>query len=81
MTVHTSKRADGGQEAVTVVAWRRHRLLEAGFDDPLAVRLAATPGVDLHELLDLVHHGCPPELAARILSPLSEPVAPPGPLS
>ncbi|WP_344257069.1 hypothetical protein [Terrabacter carboxydivorans] len=28
--------------------------------------------VDLHALLELVDAGCPPELAARILSPLDE---------
>jgi hypothetical protein len=28
--------------------------------------------IDLHELLELVDAGCPPELAARILSPLDD---------
>lgn len=42
----------------------------AGFDPALARRLATTPGVDLHALLDLVDRGCPPELAARILEPI-----------
>jgi hypothetical protein len=55
-----------------VVAWRRGRLLDAGFTHGLASRLAATPGVDLHALLDLVNRGCPPELADRILSPLHD---------
>lgn len=53
-----------------VTAWRRCRLLEAGFPDGLARALAATPSVDVHSLLQLVDRGCPPELAARILSPL-----------
>ena len=52
-----------------VVAWRRCRLLEYGFPPPLADELARQR-VDLHALLQLVDRGCPPELAARILSPL-----------
>ncbi|MGY1742611.1 MULTISPECIES: hypothetical protein [unclassified Blastococcus] len=55
-----------------VEAWRRRRLADAGFPAPLAARLAATPGVDLHALLDLVDRGCPPELAARILAPVDD---------
>ena len=55
-----------------VEAWRLRRLVDAGFALPLALQLAATPGVDLHALLALVDRGCPPELAARILSPLDD---------
>jgi hypothetical protein len=58
---------------VDVRAWRSCRLLEAGFPSDLAASLAAGP-VDLHALLELVDVGCPPELAARILSPMDEPV-------
>ena len=50
--------------------WRRRRLIAAGFEPPLAIRLARDAGVDLHELLVLVDRGCPPALAARILAPL-----------
>lgn len=53
-----------------VADWRWRRLVVAGFDPALARRLATTPGVDLHALLDLVDRGCPPELAARILEPI-----------
>lgn len=52
-----------------VVAWRLCRLLESGFPKDLARELASTPHVDLHALLELVDRGCPPVLAARILSP------------
>ena len=55
-----------------VEAWRLRRLVDAGFPLPLALQLAATPGVDLHALLALVDRGCPPELAARILSPVDD---------
>jgi hypothetical protein len=50
--------------------WRRHVLEQAGFHPALARQLAADGGVDLHDLLNLVDRGCPPELAARILAPL-----------
>ena len=59
---------------VDVVAWRACRLREAGFPPVLADSLARTH-VDLHALLQLVDAGCPPRLAARILSPL-EPLEP-----
>ena len=56
-----------------VAAWRLRRLVDAGFPLPLALDLAATPGVDLHALLALLDRGCPPELAARILAPIDVP--------
>jgi hypothetical protein len=52
-----------------VASWRRGRLLDAGFDLELADELAGEFRIDLHALLDLVRRGCPPALAARILSP------------
>lgn len=58
---------------VDVRAWRSCRLLEAGFPSDLAASLAIGH-VDLHALLQLVDAGCPPDLAARILSPMDEPV-------
>lgn len=63
----------GDGPPVDVTAWRLCRLLDAGFPEELAERLAAAPGVDVHALLALVDRGCPPELAARILSPLPTP--------
>jgi|1186.fasta_scaffold184783_3 hypothetical protein len=53
-----------------VSAWRWGVLCHAGFEADLAERLAADPDYDLHSLLNLVDHGCPPPLAARILAPL-----------
>ena len=61
-------RSEGSPADVT--EWRRCRLLDAGFPEPLAAALAAEPAVDVHALLQLVDRGCPPELAARILSPI-----------
>lgn len=53
-----------------VRAWRTQRLVTAGFDRPLAERLAADDRVDLHALLELIDRGCPPHLAVRIMAPL-----------
>jgi hypothetical protein len=55
-----------------VTSWRRDRLVEAGFALPLASRLARDGRYDLHALIELVEHGCPPELALRILAPVEE---------
>lgn len=55
--------------AQPIAAWRRERLLDAGFEHELARELA-DGRVDLHDLIRLVESGCPPHLAARILAPL-----------
>ena len=52
------------------VAWRRGRLVRAGFRLPPAARLARDPRYDLHALIELTARGCPPELAVRIMAPL-----------
>lgn len=75
MTTHptqTTPRCASPGPPIDVRAWRTCRLLEAGFQRELATTLAAGR-VDLHALLELVDAGCPPELAARILSPLDDP--------
>jgi hypothetical protein len=59
---------------VAIDAWRRRRLIVAGFEPQLAVQLAGDDEVDLHELLTLLDRGCPPALAARILAPIDRPV-------
>jgi hypothetical protein len=58
------------QTASSVVAWREARLHLAGFDHEAASQLAREEAIDCHVLLDLIDHGCPPQLAARILAPL-----------
>jgi hypothetical protein len=52
--------------------WRAQRLRSAGFPADLAQRLARAHGIDLHELLELVDRGFPPDLAARIVAPLED---------
>jgi hypothetical protein len=72
MTTHhaqVSHSCIGDGPSVDVTTWRRCRLLEAGFPEDLADRLAAR-AVDVHALLQLVDRGCTPELAARILAPI-----------
>jgi hypothetical protein len=55
-----------------VAAWRRERLIAAGFAADLAVRLAEDCAIDLHAVLKLVDRGCPPALAARIFAPVDD---------
>jgi hypothetical protein len=58
---------DRGDE---VVIWRREKLAQSGFPLSLAARLAQDSRYDLHALIELLEHGCPPEVAIRILAPL-----------
>jgi len=51
-----------------VERWRTSELMRAGFPGDDAVALAARTDVDLHEAIELVRRGCPPDLAIRILS-------------
>ena len=50
-----------------VERWRTAELMRVGFPGDDAVVLAARLDVDLHEAIELVQRGCPPELAVRIL--------------
>lgn len=54
-------------EAAEVLAWRFDALCRSGYDLDAAAVIAANVEVDLHEAVNLVTRGCPPELAARIL--------------
>jgi hypothetical protein len=77
MTIHTPEAHHGTSgPPLDVRSWRRLRLSEAGFAPDLADAVASDPRYDLHALLQLVDRGCPPDLAARILSPLDREVAP-----
>jgi hypothetical protein len=78
MTIHETRTPAAWQPTgppVDIVEWRARRLREAGFPDGLA-EVLALQRVDLHALLQLGDAGCPPELAARILSPVDDPGAP-----
>ena len=54
-------------ETAEVLAWRFDALCRTGYDLDAAAVIAANVEVDLHDAVDLVRRGCPPELAARIL--------------
>jgi hypothetical protein len=54
-------------EAEKVERWRAEALEKVGYDLESAVKLASRPDVDLHQAVELVESGCPPELALRIL--------------
>jgi hypothetical protein len=53
-----------------LVGWRARRLELAGVPTGLAEEVALAGEIDLHELLDLLDRGCPPDLAVRILAPI-----------
>jgi hypothetical protein len=55
-------------ETERVERWRTSELMRVGFPGDDAVALAARLDVDLHEAIELVQRGCPPQLAIRILS-------------
>jgi hypothetical protein len=50
-----------------VERWRTAELMRVGFAGDDAVALAARMDIDLHQAIELVQRGCPPELAVRIL--------------
>jgi hypothetical protein len=54
----------------TYTEWRERCLQDSGFEADTASWLASAKAFDLHALLELVHHDCPPELAVRIVAPL-----------
>ncbi|HEX4324844.1 MAG TPA: hypothetical protein VHZ77_09480 [Gaiellaceae bacterium] len=54
-------------ELERVERWRTSELMRVGFPGDDAVALAARTDVDLHEAIELVQRGCPPDLAIRIL--------------
>jgi len=47
--------------------WRAEALERAGFDLRSASALAMRHDVDLHDAIELLDRGCPPELALQIL--------------
>jgi hypothetical protein len=62
--------AEQERENAEVAAWRLDQLVHSGFPETMAVQLALDGRYDLHALIELVEHGCPPRLAVRILAPL-----------
>lgn len=54
-------------ETERVERWRTAELMRVGFPGDDAVALAVRTDVDLHEAIELIQRGCPPNLAVRIL--------------
>jgi hypothetical protein len=54
-------------EMERIERWRRERFVTAGYPPAAAAELAERHDIDLYRALELVEHGCPPELALRIL--------------
>ena len=54
-------------ETELVEAWRAEQLELAGYGAAAAAELAARQEVDLHTAVEMLSHGCPPELALKIL--------------
>ncbi len=50
-----------------VLGWRLEQLLAVGYDGEAAFSLALDRTIDLHDAIDLVRRGCPPQTAVRIL--------------
>jgi hypothetical protein len=67
-----SRTSYDADELGTTLPWRRTRPPRAGFDAALAAEVAADLRYDLHAILDLTRRGCPPELAVRIVAPLTD---------
>lgn len=58
---------EGCDPGARVLSWRIEQLIAVGFESEAAFVLALDRDVDLHEATQLVHRGCPPETAFRIL--------------
>lgn len=54
-------------EIERIERWRMEELERGGYDVEQAAKLAARHDVDLHRAVELLHAGCPPELALEIL--------------
>ena len=54
-------------ERERVIRWRVEQLAKVGYSWPAAMVIAANTHVDLHTAVDLVHRGCNPDVAMRIL--------------
>ena len=54
-------------ETDLVEAWRAEQLEVAGYGAAAAAELAGRQDVDLHVAVEMLKHGCSPELALKIL--------------
>ena len=54
-------------ELERIERWRVEELMRAGYGTRAAGRLATRHDIDLHQAVELLGQGCPPELAVKIL--------------
>jgi hypothetical protein len=54
-------------ERERVIRWRVEQLAKVGYSWPAAMVIAANTQIDLHAAVELVHQGCSPDVALRIL--------------
>jgi hypothetical protein len=54
-------------EIERVERWRVEELIRAGYDPLAAGQIALRSDIDLHQAIGLLAHGCPVDLAVRIL--------------
>ena len=57
---------DFDAESERVFLWRKEELERAGYERPLARKLAESVHVDLHLATSLIRQGCPVDTALRI---------------
>jgi hypothetical protein len=63
----TDLRLQDATELERIQHWRAEALERAGFDVSSSTIIAMRHDVDLHDAIELLERGCPPELAIRIL--------------
>ncbi len=54
-------------ELERIERWRADELIRGGYDPGKAMELAIRHDVDLHQAIELLQTGCPPDLALQIL--------------
>jgi hypothetical protein len=67
MKVMTAADTEIRDETELVQAWRAEQLELAGYGAGAAAELAMRHDVDLHRAVEMLAHGCPAELALKIL--------------
>ena len=67
MNVMTAAETEIRDETELVEAWRAEQLELAGYGAAAAAELAMRQDVDLHHAVEMLAHGCPAELALKIL--------------
>jgi len=63
----TTAETETYEETELIEAWRAEALERAGYGAAAAAEIAVRFDIDLHFATDLLKHGCPSDLALRIL--------------